>query len=237
MKMAFLGYGKMGKAIEREALAAGHESVLRVHAKHPLEKEELLASGAEMVFEFSRPETAFDHLRVCLEMGLPVVCGTTGWLDKKPEIEALCREKSGAFFYASNFSIGVHLFFALNRYLAGLMDKWGCYEVSIEETHHIHKLDAPSGTAIQLAEDLLDRLSAKKRWTKGLSMKPEELSVVSHREGEVPGTHLIRYQSEEDEILLQHKAFSRLGFARGALRVAEWLKGRQGCFGMADFLG
>ncbi len=237
MKIALLGYGKMGKAVEKEALAVGHEVVLRINSRSLLSKELLLSSQAEVAIEFSRPEVAFEQLKLCLEAGLPVVSGTTGWLEKKPALEALCQARGGAFFYASNFSLGVNLFFAVNRYLAKLMSRIEGYEVSIEEMHHIHKLDAPSGTAVRLAEDLLQHLGHKKRWVKGKTSDVESLSVISRREGEVPGVHLVRYLSAEDELLLKHEAFSRQGFARGALLAAEWLRGRRGCFGMEDLLG
>ncbi len=236
MRIGLLGYGKMGKAIEQLAMQLGHEVVLRVHSASPLSEDMLFEAKPDVCIEFSRPEKAFDHIRICLEAGVPVVSGTTGWLERKPELEELCRNVGGAFFYAANFSIGVNVFFALNRYLAKLMKGLPQYEPSLEEIHHVHKLDAPSGTAIHLAEELIKYFPGKKRWVKGQAAGEDELAVVSHRKGEVAGTHIVRWRSEEDELVLTHWAFSRKGFALGALRAAEWLQGRKGCFGMEDML-
>ncbi len=237
MKIVLFGYGKMGKAIEQAALAPGHEIVLKIGREDHPTTDLLRASGADVVIEFTRPEAAYDNLRLCLEAGLPVVSGTTGWLERKAELEAFCHEKNGAFFYAANFSVGVNLFFALNRYLAGLMGRFPQYRPKLEETHHLEKKDAPSGTAIRLAEELIGQFPALQKWVKGEEAAAGELPVISHREGRVPGTHTILWRSEEDEIELTHRAFSREGFARGALRAAEWLQGKKGCFGMDDLLG
>jgi len=237
MKIALIGYGKMGRAIEKLAREEGDRVVLRIGSKerHLLQTETL--QRAEVAIEFSTPDAAFDNVRTCLEAGLPVVSGTTGWLERKPEIEALCRRLNGAFFYASNFSVGVNLFFAVNEHLAALMEAQPQYDVSLEETHHIHKRDAPSGTAITLAEQILARLSRKSGWVEGQAKHPEELGIRSFREDEVPGTHLVRWSSPQDSIELKHIAHSREGFARGALLAARWLRGRRGCFGMRDLLG
>ncbi len=237
MKIALIGYGKMGRAIEQAALEQGDEVVLRIGSKerHLLSREALQA--AEVAVEFSTPEAAYENIRVCLEAGLPVVSGTTGWLERKPQIEDLCRRLGGAFFYASNFSIGVNLFFAVNEYLSKLMEQQPQYDVALEETHHVHKRDAPSGTAITLAEQILARLSRKSRWVTGEARRPEELGVQPFRLDEVPGTHLVRWTSPQDSIELKHTAHSREGFARGALLAAHWLPGRRGCFGMRDLLG
>jgi 4-hydroxy-tetrahydrodipicolinate reductase len=237
MNIALIGYGKMGKTIERLALEAGHQVVLCIDRGDEalLQPEQL--SRAEVAIEFSRPETAPDNLLACFRAGVPVVCGTTGWLERQAEIQEACRQAGGAFFYASNFSIGVNLFFELNRYLARLMNGQPAYTPSLEESHHVHKLDAPSGTAITLAQGLLQELDRKTRWALGPSEEPEVLSVVSHRIDEVPGTHELRWDSPEDSIRIEHVAHGREGFARGALRAAEWLRGRQGCFTMSDLLG
>lgn len=237
MNIALIGYGKMGQAIEGLALAAGHQVVLRIDRGDEalLQPEHL--SRADVAIEFSRPETAPDNLLACFRAGVPVVCGTTGWLERQEEIQEACRLAGGAFFYASNYSIGVNLFFVLNRYLARLMNGQSAYTPSLEETHHVHKLDAPSGTAITLAQGLLQELDRKSSWALGPSEDPGILPIVSHRIDEVPGTHQVRWDSPEDSIRLEHVAHGREGFARGALRAAEWLRGRHGCFGMSDLLG
>ncbi len=237
MKIILFGYGKMGKTIERLAQQAGHEIALRLSSNDQPDAAQLRAAAADVAIEFTTPEAAYDNLRLCIEAGLPVVSGTTGWLERKAELEAFCKARHGAFFYAANFSIGVNIFFALNRYLAGLMSRFPQYEPALEETHHLQKKDAPGGTAIRLAEDLIEQFPAKEKWVKGVADNPKELSVISHREGSVPGTHILRWRSGEDEVELTHRAFSREGFAAGALRAAEWLQGRKGCFGMSDLLG
>ncbi len=237
MKIILFGYGKMGKTIERLAQQAGHEIVLRLNSSDQPDVAQLRATAADVAIEFTTPEAAYDNLRLCIEAGLPVVSGTTGWLERKAELEAFCKARQGAFFYAANFSIGVNIFFALNRYLAGLMSRFPQYEPALEEIHHLQKKDAPSGTAIHLAEDLIEHFPGKEKWVKGVAADPNELSVISKREGSVPGTHILRWRSGEDEMELTHRAFSREGFAAGALRAAEWLQGREGCFGMKDLLG
>lgn len=237
MNIALIGYGKMGQAIEGLALAAGHQVVLRIDRGDEALLQPAMLEMADVAIEFSRPETAPDNLLACFRAGVPVVCGTTGWLERQEEIQEACRLAGGAFFYASNYSIGVNLFFELNRYLARLMNGQPAYTPSLEETHHVHKLDAPSGTAITLAQGLLEELDRKSRWVLGPSEDPGTLPIVSHRIDEVPGTHQVRWDSPEDSIRIEHVAHGREGFARGALRAAEWLRGRQGCFGMSDLLG
>ncbi len=237
MKIALLGYGKMGKTIEGLAQEAGHQIVLRIEASN---KKELVAENirtADVAIEFTRPETAFEHIQFCLEQKVPVVSGTTGWLDQMETIKQLCHEKKGAFFYASNFSVGVNLFFALNRYLAGLMNDRPQYQLELEEIHHTQKLDAPSGTAITLAEGILDQLDRKTALAKGRPAADNEIQITSKRIDPTPGTHSILYSSAIDSIRITHEAHSREGFARGALMAAEWLIGKQGVFGMQDLLG
>ncbi len=237
MKIALLGYGKMGKAIEHLALEAGDEIVLRVDSRAAASLGAADLKAAEAAIEFSRPEHAFGNIQLCLEAGVPVVCGTTGWLSRMGEVQALCGLHQGAFFYASNFSIGVNIFFALNRYLAHLMRSQPQYGAELQETHHIHKIDAPSGTAITLAQAIMEELPGKKEWVNEAPASEEQLLIRSIRQGEVPGTHEVRYDSPLDSITICHEAYSREGFARGALQAAHWLPGRQGCFGMEDMLG
>lgn len=230
MKVALLGYGRMGQAIEKIALERGHEIVIRKDME-PLEVDLGLA---DVAIDFSHPNAAFDNVVSCLKAGVPIVSGTTGWLDRLEEAKALCKKEQGAFLYASNFSIGVNLFFNLNAYLARLMRSLKDYDVELEEIHHVHKLDAPSGTAISLAEGILEK-SEKEGWSleKG---SEEELFIRVKREGEVPGTHKVRYSSEVDSIEIKHTAHSRTGFALGAVVASEWLLGKKGVFSMSDVL-
>ncbi len=236
MKIALIGYGKMGRAIDELAAGAGHEVVMRIdQEERPLLTDDKL-DRADVAIEFTGPESAFDNIRFCLEAGLPVVSGSTGWLDRMAEVRTLCAEQDGAFFYAPNFSIGVNLFFILNRYLAELMEPWEMYDVSLEEVHHTEKLDSPSGTAVRLAEDILATTERKNNWVNAAGESPQELAVISHRRPGIPGTHTIKYRSAIDAIEIRHTAYSREGFARGALQAAAWLVGRTGFFGMEDLL-
>ena len=200
-----------------------------------LEPLEADLSIADVAIDFSHPNAAFENIVSCIDAGVPVVSGTTGWLEKMPGVKNYCRQKKGAFLYASNFSIGVNVFFNLNAYLARLMSQIRGYEVSMEEIHHVHKLDAPSGTAISLAEGILES-SAKESWTID-EPKEKELHIKVKREGEVPGTHIVNYDSEVDSISIMHKAHSRTGFALGAVVAAEWIAGKKGVFSMHDVLG
>jgi 4-hydroxy-tetrahydrodipicolinate reductase len=236
-KIALLGYGKMGKAIEQLAAGAGDEVVLRIHAGNESELSGHNLQQADVAIDFSHPETGFRHVKACLQAGVPVVSGTTGWLDRFEEATRLCHETEGAFFYASNFSIGVNLFFALNQKLAELMDDWPVYQPSMTEIHHTQKLDAPSGTAITLAEDMIARLERAKGWQEGKKAETGTIPIEAIREGDVKGTHEIRYTSAVDTVTIRHEAHSREGFARGALQAAHWLIGRKGVFGMQDMLG
>lgn len=233
MKILLLGYGKMGKAVEQIALERGHQIAGRIDRNN---HEELPGIQADVAIEFSQPEAAYENLQYCLQNNIPVVCGTTGWLHQKSAIEKLTLSCNGAFFYASNFSIGVNLFFKLNQQLARVMNNFPHYDVSIDEVHHLEKKDAPSGTAISLAEGIMKEISAKKKWVKKESKNPEDLPITSFRIDQVPGTHLVKYSSAIDDIEIRHIAHSREGFARGAVMVAEWLPGKKGVLGMEDFL-
>lgn len=237
MRIILLGYGKMGKVIEGIALERGHDIVARVDETNRAELTAYSPDTADVVIEFSHPDAAVQNLRDCLTLGLPVVCGTTGWLDHRADIEALCREKGGAFFYASNYSIGVNLFFRLNRTLARLMAHQPQYRVTMTETHHTHKKDAPSGTALTLAEEVLAEIPRYSTWVLGAPTDDTELPIVALREGEVPGTHAVKYSSGVDDLEIIHTAHSREGFALGAVVAAEWLVGKRGVFGMDDLLG
>lgn len=232
MKILLLGYGKMGKAIEKIALERGHEIAGRVDSK---DLSQIATSNADVAIEFSQPEAAYDNIITCLQNNIPVVCGTTGWLDKKADIEKHTAASNGTFFYASNYSIGVNLFFKLNQQLAGMMKTFDQYNVTIDETHHTEKKDAPSGTAITLAESVI-QAGLKKTWVKEKAQQADELAIESFRIDDVPGTHTVKYTSVIDDIEIRHIAHSREGFARGAVLVAEWLPGKKGVLSMIDFL-
>lgn len=232
MKIALVGYGKMGKIIHQIALKRGHDVVATLDETPTLEK----LNNPDVVIEFSSPESAFGNIKFCLENKIPVVAGTTGWLEKKPEIEKIALENETGFLYGSNFSLGVNLFFALNEKLAEMMSPFqNDYSCQLEEIHHIHKLDAPSGTAISIAEGIFKH-SDFKSW-KLDETQGTELGITAIREGEVPGTHSVFYRSEVDEIEIKHTAFNRNGFALGAVIAAEWLPGKVGNFGMKQVLG
>lgn len=237
MKIALLGYGKMGKTIERLALEKGHSIVF----KSTSESSEGNFEEADVAIEFSLPEAAVSNISKALEAGIPVVSGTTGWLEKYDKIVKICQMRDGSFITASNFSIGVNLFFSINEYAAKLMAPWKEYNVSVEEIHHLQKKDAPSGTAITIAEGILKH-SEKKAWkldTSDLSAEAEEniLNITAKREEDVKGTHIVSYESKIDTISLKHEAHSRDGFALGAILAAEFLKDKKGIFTMKDVLG
>ncbi|MEO0338834.1 MAG: 4-hydroxy-tetrahydrodipicolinate reductase [Bacteroidota bacterium] len=237
MKIALIGYGKMGKTLEVLAEADGHEIVLKIDQDN---YDDLTADNlqkADVAIEFTRPESAFDNITACINAGVPVVSGTTAWLDQYDKVVQQCEEKGGAFFYASNYSIGVNILFAINRQLAKLMNEQPQYEVSMEEIHHTAKLDAPSGTAITIAEGIIDEVERKKDWVNDENAGTKELSIISKRVDPAPGTHVIQYSSVIDTITLSHEAHTRAGFARGALAAALWLVGKKGVFGMKDMLG
>lgn len=238
LKIGLFGYGKMGRAIE--ALAAAHdvEIVWRITRENRAEMSTERLQQADVVIEFSRPEAAFENIMLCLEAGLPVVSGTTGWLDQLPAAREFCEKNKGALLWASNFSVGVNLFFALNSFLAKMMNERTEYQPALTEIHHIHKLDAPSGTAVTLADEIVARVERSTGWTLG-SAAPATgaIPVTALREGEVPGTHIVQWKSPVDEISIEHRAHSRAGFASGAILAAKWLQGRQGFFSMKDVLG
>ena len=230
MNIALLGYGKMGRLIEQIAIERGH----RISAIKDIDRPEIDYNNTDIAIDFSTPDIAVENIKDGLQNGIPVISGTTGWLNHYDEITALCGKLEGAFLYASNFSLGVNVFFALNSYLAKLMGSLSPYKASLEETHHIHKLDAPSGTAITLAESIIDHTNYKS-WS--LEEESEDsLLIKSKRLGEVPGTHRVVYSSAVDDIEIKHMAHSREGFALGAVIAAEWIRGKKGVFSMSDVL-
>jgi len=230
MKFALLGYGRMGKAIEKIALERGHQIVCKIDKDHQEGKLE----EAEAAIIFSVPDAAVENMNLALSHSVPVVCGTTGWLEDYDQVVQNTQKNNTAFLYASNFSVGVNLFFKLNKIFAQIMQKHQEYNTSLEEIHHIHKLDAPSGTAITLAEDIIEN-SDYSQW-KLDENGSETLSISSIRKGEVPGTHRISYQSPIDNITIEHKAHNREGFALGAVVAAEWIVGKKGIYKMEDVL-
>ena len=236
MTIALIGYGKMGKEIEQILIARGHTIPLIIDLNNTNDLDAAHLKEIDVAIEFTTPSTAYGNVVKCLEAGIPVVCGTTAWLDKLPQVEQLCKEKTGAFFYASNYSIGVNIFFEINRRLAQLMNRFGEYDVTIEETHHTQKKDAPSGTAVTLAEGILENLDRKQKWVCGTTTVPEELEVVAIRRSVVPGTHTVTYESDVDSLSITHMAKSRRGFALGAVLAAEFLYGKTGIFSMKDLM-
>ena len=230
MKIALLGYGKMGKTIEAIALSRGHEIVIKTSETVTSE-----ITKADIAIDFSIPDAAFGNISNCINNSIPVISGTTGWLDHYENIIALCKQKNGAFIYASNFSLGVNIFFELNKTLAKMMSAVEDYTVDLEEIHHIQKLDAPSGTAISLAEDIINNNNKYQSWQLE-SNKDNILPITAKRIENVPGTHNITYKSEIDTIKIEHIAHSRQGFALGAVVAAEWLVGKTGVFTMKDVL-
>ena len=236
MKIALIGYGKMGKAIEEIAIKKGHEITLVIDLNNSkdLTKENL--QKADVAIEFTTPETAVENIMKCFSAGIPVVSGTTGWLHKLDEVKDMCAKENGSFLYSSNFSIGVNIFFELNKRLAELMSKQD-YDITVEETHHTQKKDAPSGTAITIAEQILKELPQKKQWVNYKSDKIEDLSILSHRIDPAAGTHSIKYSSGVDDIEIIHTAHNRKGFASGAVLGAEFIKDKKGIYSMKDVLG
>lgn len=236
IKVGLLGYGKMGKAIDQIAQEHGIEICWRIGSRQLQERTPHLLQEAEVIIEFSTPEAGFENVRLCLEAGVPVISGTTGWQANLENAHALCAEKNGAMLWASNFSIGVNLFFALNEYLARLMQARPEYQAKLTEIHHIHKLDAPSGTAVSLAEGILKENNRYENWALGTAAVVPNLPIEAIRVGEVPGTHLVQWNSSIDEITIEHKAHSRMGFAVGAITAAKWIVGKKGVFTMKDVL-
>lgn len=237
MKIALIGYGKMGKAIEEIALKRGHEIVLRVSIDNLEDNTLENIRAADVAIEFTGPESAFDNIILCMQAGVPVVCGSTGWLDKAEEVRQFCLKEGKAFLYASNFSVGVNIFFELNKRLAGLMASHTDYNVSLVEIHHTEKRDAPSGTAITLAEQILEKIPRKKEWVNHNSNILDELEIISKRIDPAPGMHKVLYSSAIDDIEIIHTAHNRQGFATGAVLAAEFIRNKKGIFSMKDVLG
>ncbi|SIO17862.1 4-hydroxy-tetrahydrodipicolinate reductase [Algoriphagus halophilus] len=238
MNILLLGYGKMGKIIGEIAESRGHSIAGKINIDNKEDLQKLDPKDVDVAIEFSQPEAAFENISWAINHGVPVVVGTTGWLDKKSEIEKMTLDKNGSFFYASNFSIGVNIFFKVNEFLSKLMNETTGYGVSIEEIHHTAKKDAPSGTAITLAEGIIKNLNSKNTWNlNGETPSSEEsVEITSKRIDPAPGTHIIRYQSPIDDLEITHTAHSRQGFALGAVLVAEWIPEKKGVLSMDDFL-
>lgn len=235
MQIAIIGYGKMGETIEALSRERGHQIAVCIDADSTGD-EWKKAEQADVAIEFTNPTAAPLNIKKCLQLGLPVVSGSTGWYEKLSDIEALVSKHNGALLYASNFSIGVNIFMEVNRVLASLMNGHTQYEVTLSETHHTEKLDAPSGTAITLAEQTIEALDRKNKWVEGIQEQDNELLITAHRKADVKGTHKIKYTSDVDEVELIHRAHSRNGFALGALTGAEWLVGKKGTYTMKDVL-
>ncbi|QDO95545.1 4-hydroxy-tetrahydrodipicolinate reductase [Formosa sediminum] len=231
MKIALLGYGKMGKTIEQIALKRGHDIVIKASIENP----EYNIKDADIAIDFSMPSAAVGNISNCFNNGVPVVSGTTGWLEDYDKMTALCNAQKGGFIYASNFSLGVNIFFELNKNLAKMMSNLDQYNISMEEIHHTQKLDEPSGTAISLANDIISEHKTYKDWALNTS-EPTTIPIVAKRIPEVPGTHVVAYESNVDTITIEHKAHNREGFALGAVIAAEWLVGKTGVFSMKDVL-
>ena len=236
MKIALIGYGKMGHEIEAIAKERNHQVVLTIDKDNPQDLSPEKLSMADVAIEFTSPHTAFTNVTACFNAGVPVVSGSTGWISQMQEAEELCRKANGGFFYASNYSVGVNIFFRVNKLLASLMAKAPDYTLEVEETHHTQKLDAPSGTAITLAEVIATEMPTKEGWTMDSEEKQAKILIKAFREGSVPGTHSVFYESGVDKITFTHEAKNRKGLAMGAILAAEFMVGKKGVFGMNDLL-
>ena len=236
MKIVLIGYGKMGKEIERIALDRGHSVVAKIDVDNQADLLNLSAVEVDVAIEFSNPASAYANILTCIHKQIPVVCGTTGWLEKKAEVETLTQEMNSTFFYASNYSIGVNLFFRLNKRLAQLMAPHKEYDIYTNEIHHLEKKDSPSGTAITIAEGIMEAYATKDKWVNNEIPAPNEVAIWSQRESIIPGTHTVKYISKVDQIEITHEAFSREGFALGAVIAAEWIQDKKGVLGMDDML-
>jgi 4-hydroxy-tetrahydrodipicolinate reductase len=234
MKIALIGYGKMGREIEKIALSRGHEISLKITSKNATDIAAI--NNSDVAIEFTQPESALSNIKKCFESNVPVVVGTTGWYDQLDDIKKRCEEKNQTILYASNFSIGVNIFFQVNKYLSAFMNSQEMYEVSMEEIHHTQKLDSPSGTAITLAEGIIANVNRKKSWVNEVSDDGDKLSIISKRIDNVPGTHIVTYSSDIDEIEIRHTAHNRKGFAIGAVLAAEFIHRKKGIFTMSDVL-
>lgn len=240
MKIALIGYGKMGHEIEKILVSRGHTLPLIIDQDNTDQLTAENLNKCDVAIEFTTPATAFDNIVTCLKAGIPTVCGTTAWLDRLPEVTDLCQQTSGAFFYASNYSIGVNIFFAINRQLARMMNQFPEYDVTLNEVHHVQKKDAPSGTAVTLAEDILAGIDRKTSWHLGTTTDRDKLEVTAQRRAMVPGIHTIVWESDADTITIDHNAKNRSGFAMGAVLAAEYLADKRGTgkvYGMKDLLG
>ncbi len=236
MRILLVGYGKMGKAIEQVALQRSHHIAYRISSSNATTLATINPKTVDVALEFSQPATAYSNICQCLSKNIPVISGTTGWLDKKEALHAYCKAHQGTFFYASNFSIGMNILFKVNAYLAKLMNPFSEYEVALTEEHHLEKKDMPSGTAITLAEGIVQNMNRKKMWEMAPKQQENSVGVTAARRQDVPGTHTITYTAPLDTLALKHTAHSREGFALGAVLVAEWLQDKQGILGMEDFL-
>ena len=236
MKIALLGYGKMGREIEKAALERGHEIVLIIDETNTGDMTLKNLKMADTAIDFSIPGTAFDNIMKCFDADIPVVCGTTGWLGRFDLVTERCNKENKSFFYASNFSLGVNILFAVNKHLARIMDRFADYNVEIKEIHHIHKVDAPSGTAISLANDLISKIHRKTKWELARSTASDAIKIEAVREDEIPGIHVVTFDSAIDTLKISHEAKSRKGLALGALMAAEFIRDKRGCFSMSDLL-
>lgn len=237
MRIALIGYGKMGRAIEAIALERGHTIGLKIDADSLDQFTPANLSACDVAIEFTGPESAKENILHCLDWGTPIVSGSTGWLESRNEVDRFCRDKNGSFLYASNFSVGVNIFFEVNKRLAALMASQPAYDVQIEEIHHTQKKDAPSGTAITLAEQVMHEIGSKKKWVNAEALSAEELSIISKRIDPAPGTHTVTYHSDIDDIAITHTAHNRKGFALGAVLAAEYIHNKKGIFSMKEVLG
>jgi 4-hydroxy-tetrahydrodipicolinate reductase len=236
VKIIIAGYGKMGKEIETAAIARGHQVLGKLDTADDWSVQRNLISQADMVFDFSAPDSVLNNIRNCFDLNLPVVVGTTGWHESAELVKNWCTEENQAIFVASNFSIGVNILNQLTEQLSKIINPIDDYEIHLEEIHHIHKLDAPSGTAINLAKIIIGNVHRKKLWVNRPQASPEELQILSVRENEIPGIHKISCESDSDKLTITHTAKGRKGFAAGAMLAAEWLSGKKGYFGMKDLL-
>lgn len=237
MNIALIGYGKMGRAIEESALQRGHDIVLKIDVDNAAEFTPVNLALSDVAIEFTGPGSAFDNVMKCIQYRLPVVCGSTGWLHKWEEVKGFCQKQNGALVYASNYSVGVNIFFEVNKRLAELMAVHPSYEVSMEEIHHTQKKDTPSGTAVSLAEQVLEKIPWKRRWVNEQTGGKEDLQIISRRIDPAPGTHKVLYQSVIDDIEIIHTAHNRTGFATGAVLAAEFIWNKNGIFSMKEVLG
>lgn len=237
LKLALIGYGKMGKAIEEIALQKGHIVLVKIDADNLHDLNETILRQCDVAIEFTSPHSAVQNIRSCIDIGIPVVSGSTGWLDQWQEVKTYCDQKSGSLLYASNFSVGVNIFFELNKKLASLMAPHSDYKVQIEETHHTEKKDAPSGTAITIAEQIMHFYPGKQKWVNGSSDQERQLGIISKRIDPAPGIHQVTYHSLVDDIEIIHTAHTRKGFATGAVLAAEFIASKKGIFSMKDVLG